>query len=260
MDIGDMDTHRSTSCWWILISFPWINQLNCKSLFSEWLRAYFFFWNILVLKSPKTSRDVLDEILTISRQLLEVNAAHFRLITAWLPRTADAGSASGAQKRWRIKRKRAKQSRDQSFPCTWYTVHISNNAVNGINMLPAHLPFREMLPEDIRTGSRWNMREAEMGLGASQGEIPVNARPSQLWKSAIGYASIQLGRYTVPSAGVCSLNSAWLIRIYLTSVGRRLHSLQKCTNNSRAQAAVRTKGTFNGKRGRTRVRGIAVGE
>lgn len=59
-----------------------------------------------------------------------------------------------------------------------------------------------------------------MGLGKSQGEIPVNARPSQLWKSAIGYASIQPGRYTLPSARVCSLNSVQLIRIYLTSVGR----------------------------------------
>lgn len=106
----------------------------------------------------------------------------------------------------------------------------------------------------------WNMREAEMRLGRSQGEIPVNARPSQLWKSAIGYAFIQPGRYTLPSAGVCSLNSAQLIRIYLTSMGRHLHSLQKCTNNLRAQAAVRTKSTFNGKRGRTRVRGIAAGE
>lgn len=54
------------------------------------------------------------------------------------------------------------------------------------------------------------------------------------------------------STSVCSLNSAELIRIYLTSVGRHLHSLQNGTNNSRAQAAVHTAGIF--KRGKKRCR------
>lgn len=58
------------------------------------------------------------------------------------------------------------------------------------------------------------------------------------------------------STGVCSLNSAELIRIYLTSVGRHLHSLQNCTNNSRAQAAVHTTGILNGKSCRYSTQGI----
>lgn len=248
MDIGDMDMDRSTSCWWILISCPRINQINCKSLFSKWWRTYFY-WNILVdlnyqspagrseydtfsfdyslitedswhgisVKSPKIPKNQTQERETELRSIVYmyiIYSTHFKQCYVW----------------------------DKHAFCTFA---LSWNASRGY-------------PRTRRAG--WNMREAEMGLGRSQGEIPVNARPSQLWKSAIGYASIQPGRYTLPSAGVCSLNSARLIRIYLTSVGRHLHSLQNCTNNSRAQAAVRTKGTFNGKRGRTRVRGIAMGK
>lgn len=58
-----------------------LNQSNKlqKSVFQ--VIENLLFWNILGLKSPKTSRDVLDEILTISH-LLEVNMTHFRLITA----------------------------------------------------------------------------------------------------------------------------------------------------------------------------------
>lgn len=84
--------------------------------------------------------------------------------------------------------------------------------------------------------------------------FPLTRGPLNCGKVRLVTHPFSRGATPLPSAGACSLNSARLIRIYLTSVGRHLHSLQNCTNNSRAQAAVRTKGTFNGKRGCTRVR------
>lgn len=148
------------------------------------------------------------------------------------------------------------------FTCTLYTVRISNNAMNEIKTCFLYIcPFMKCFPRiSANMESHLKHEGGRNGTGKESGRDSVNARPSQLWKSTIGYASIQLGCYTLPSTGVCSLNSARLIRIYLTSRGRHFHSLQNCTNNSRAQAAMRTKGTFNGKRGCTRVRGISVGK